>query len=99
MIFGTLQDKYGLRLFLFVLIVIICLGQGIITYGGYSNSFTVMLVGRSIYGIGAESINVSQASMVSKWFIHYELAFAQAARSSIPLVGSLLGGATTLKIY
>lgn len=59
----------------------------------------MLLVGRTIFGMGAESMYVGQSTMVSEWFINYELPFAISLISCIPLFGSLLNGVITPKLF
>jgi MFS family permease len=58
-----------------------------------------MLIGRALFGIGAESMYVGQSTMVSEWFINFELSFAISLISCIPLFGSLLNGYVTPRVY
>ena len=79
--------------------IMVVIGQGIITIGAYTNSFNQMLIGRALFGIGAESMYVGQSTMVSEWFINFELSFAISLISCIPLFGSLLNGYITPRVY
>lgn len=67
--------------------------------GGYKNDFNLMIIGRGIFGIGCESMYVGQATIVSNWFINYELPLAISMISCIPLCGSFLGGAVVPSVY
>ena len=62
-------------------------------------NFNLMLVGRTIYGIGCESMYVGKSSLVSEWFINYELPVAIAMISCIPLCGSFANGAIIPSVY
>lgn len=42
---------------------------------------------------------VGQAAIVSQWFINFELPFAMAIITCIPLLGSLLNGIAVPTIY
>lgn len=77
----------------------LCTGQGIFMLGGYRNQFSLMLIGRGIFGIGCESMYVGQSAIVSSWFINYELALAISMISCIPLCGSFLNGAIVPSVY
>lgn len=46
-----------------------------------------MILGRIIFGIGSESLTVSQTSIVSIWFRNKELAFALSLNFSLPKLG------------
>ena len=58
-----------------------------------------MLLGRIIFGIGSESLTVSQTSIVSMWFKNQELAFALSLNFSIPKLGSSLNSLITPRLY
>ena len=67
--------------------------------GGYRKSFNLMMVGRFFYGVGCESMYVGQASIISAWFINFELPFAISMLSCIPLCGSFLNGSIVPRIF
>ena len=96
---GILLDKIGTRNGLILFTVILAAGQGIFMWGGYEESFQLMLIGRMIFGIGCESMYVAQSSIVSSWFINYELPVAISLISCIPLCGSQLDGIYTPWVY
>ena len=58
-----------------------------------------MLLGRIVFGIGSESLTVSQTSIVSMWFKNQELAFALSLNFSIPKLGSSLNSLVTPRLY
>lgn len=96
---GLLFDKIGTRNGLIMFTIILVAGQGIFMWGGYKNSYTIMLVGRVVFGIGCESMYVGQSAIVSSWFINYELPLAISMISCIPLLGSQLNGIVTPRVY
>lgn len=62
-------------------------------------SFTLMLVGRIIFGIGCEAMIVGQSAIISKWFLNFELPFAMSMIICIPLLGTQIGGALVPTVY
>jgi len=96
---GILFDKYGNRVCLMWFTSLLMLGQGIFTFGGYKMKYWVMLLGRAVFGIGSESMYVGQASIVSDWFMNYEMPLAMAMTSCIPLCGSFIGGSIIPRVY
>ena len=68
-------------------------------WGGFKYNFQLMLAGRIIFGIGCESMYVGQSSIVSSWFINYELPLAISMISCIPLCGSFLNGAIVPSVF
>jgi len=73
---GMLVDRLGVRPSLLVFGTLVFLGQGVLAYGGYLKDYTVMLVGRVIYSVGADPLNIAQVVMINKWFKGKELALA-----------------------
>ena len=52
---GFAVDKLGVRISITILIITIAIGHGIFTVGGYQESYSLMIAGRTIFGIGSES--------------------------------------------
>ena len=67
--------------------------------GGYQLNFEMMLAGRVLFGVGCESMYVGQSTLVSSWFINYELPLAISMISCIPLCGSFLNGAIVPSVF
>lgn len=59
----------------------------------------VMVLGRAIFGIGCEAMYVGQSAIITEWFINYELGFAIAMISCVPLLGSFVNGAVTPMVW
>ena len=96
---GLLLDKIGTRNGLILFTTLLCIGQGVFMLGGYDMSFTLMIIGRAIFGVGCESMYVGQSAIVSNWFINFELPLAISMISCIPLMGSFINGAIIPTIY
>lgn len=96
---GILLDKIGSRKSLLLFTVCVNVGQAIIAAGRYANSFGVMLVGRMIFEAGSKSMYVGKSSMITEWFINFELPFAISLIACFPLCGSLLNGAILPVLY
>lgn len=56
---GIFVDKVGVRLALIGFTSVLTLGQMIFTIGGYKASYTIMMVGRFVFGLGGESMYVA----------------------------------------
>jgi len=67
--------------------------------GANRTKFGLMVAGRTLFGIGCESMYVGQSALVAEWFINYELPLAMSMVSFVPLFGSFAGGALTPHIY
>jgi hypothetical protein len=63
-------------------------GQLVIAMGCSMSSFSIILLGRFLFGLGGESLMVSIVSMLSSWFEGKELAFALGLMLSLSRLGS-----------
>ena len=71
---GIFITKYGVRPMFMVFGISIMLGQFIFAFGCHKNSINIMFIGRIIFGLGGECINVCNKSMIFKWFYKSEMA-------------------------
>ncbi|XP_072936747.1 lysosomal dipeptide transporter MFSD1-like [Epargyreus clarus] len=66
---GYLVDRYfGVRLGTIIYVAIVFVGSVIFALGAYINAFWVMILGRFIFGIGGESLQVAVNNYVVLWF-------------------------------
>jgi MFS family permease len=70
---GILVDRLGVRVAGLVF-ALLCLAGALINVS--SGSYTVMLAGRLVLGLGAESLIVAVTTALAKWFKGKELGFA-----------------------
>jgi MFS family permease len=91
----TIGMKWGILLFSTLLVI----GQLIFMAGGYLETYWIMLLGRVVFGLGGESLSVSQSAIVSKWFKGKELAFALAVNISVSRLGSVINGWVVPPVY
>lgn len=62
---GILIDKLGARTAIMIFSTIILVGQAICVAGAYYVKFWLLIFGRVIFGIGSESLNASQNSIMA----------------------------------
>ena len=86
---GRALDRYGSRSFLIWLSLLMCLGQTIFSLGVNYRTWTVMLLGRFIFGLGGESLAVAQSRLVTEWFLGKELGIAIGLNLSIARIGTV----------
>lgn len=93
---GVLIDKIGLNFSIFLFSSLLVIGQGVFAIAGFlgteepSNTpFIVAMIGRFIFGLGGESLNVCQSTIVSRWFIGKELSLALGINISVSRLGSV----------
>src|SRR6516164_8991888 len=70
---GILIDRFGIRKSLLLFSVLCLLGAALTAMKG---SFTTMVAGRAILGLGAESQIVAVTTALARWFKGKELSFA-----------------------
>jgi len=88
---GFVLDKVGLPIGTTVTCFLVTLGSFIVALGPYFNSYYVMLVGRFIFGMGAETSLVAQNTICCAWFKDgKELALAMGLTVSAGRLGSYI---------
>ncbi len=85
LISGVVIDRVGTKVSTFVFGVL-CLVGGILT--AVSADFRIMLAGRFILGLGAESLIVAVTTAMAKWFKGKELGLAFGVNLTIARLGS-----------
>ena len=80
---GLLIIKFGNRSMYIVFGSLITIGQLIFAIGCKNSSIKTMLVGRFIFGLGGESINISKNEMIVKWFYKSQMALPYGLSISI----------------
>ncbi|MFB0566115.1 MAG: MFS transporter [Candidatus Aminicenantaceae bacterium] len=83
---GILLDKIGIRK-AGSLFVALCAVGVLMTAAG--SSFQVMLWGRLVYGLGAESLIITMDKIISKWFRGKELSLAFGLNITIARLGTI----------
>eukprot|EP00347_Sterkiella_histriomuscorum_P023550 403334216 len=96
---GILLDYIGIRLGMVIFSGIILIGQFVISIGGFTKSYWTLIGGRIIYGLGGESLSVSQSALASRWFIGNELSLAMAIQISLGNVATTINGYLLPTIY
>lgn len=83
---GFFIDRFGTRVMSLVFSVLIVLGAVLVAG---APTFWLMIAGRTIFGIGAESLIVCQSAILAKWFKGKELAFAFGLALTFMRLGTL----------
>ena len=76
----------------------ILIGQLIFALGCSTKSIVIMLIGRTIFGFGGESINTTQFSIILQWFAPNEIAFAMGLCLSFAKIGNALNNVISPRI-
>ncbi|XP_058453968.1 major facilitator superfamily domain-containing protein 1-like isoform X2 [Malaya genurostris] len=97
---GFLIDRvFGIRLGTIIYMFILLIGQLIFATGGLINQFWLMIVGRFLFGIGAESLAVAQNNYAVLWFKGKELNMVFGLQLSFARVGSTVNFLVMVPIY
>lgn len=83
---GFLIDRYGTRAMSLVFSALIVAGAVLVAA---APTFRLMIIGRGIFGIGAESLIVCQSAILAKWFKGKELALAFGLSLTLMRLGTL----------
>ncbi|KAF9386528.1 hypothetical protein CPB97_003602 [Podila verticillata] len=87
---GYLIDRLSASRMLILFSLCICLGQAVFAIGLSFKSFTVMVLGRFIFGIGGECLEVAQAKITTDWFKSRWLGLALGLNLSSARIGTAL---------
>jgi len=88
---GFLIDKLlGVRKGTIVFASLILLGQLVLSLGGFEKSLWVMVLGRFIFGLGGECLNMALNTYTVEWFKGDQLNMVFGFQLSIARVGSTL---------
>src|SRR5581483_3615813 len=83
---GIIIDKIGIRKSLMIFAILCLLGAGLTAAKG---DFVVMVAGRAVLGLGAESMIVAVTTALAKWFKGKELSFAFGVNLTIARLASV----------
>ncbi|KAM7451827.1 Major facilitator superfamily domain-containing protein 1 [Porites harrisoni] len=97
---GFLLDRvFGVRLGTIIFSLFVLTGQLIFALGGYIHSFTVMEIGRFVFGLGGENLAVAQNTYSVSWFKGKELNMVFGLQLSFSRVGSTINMNVNNPIY
>lgn len=95
---GILISFLGNRTMYIVVGVFLCIGQFLFALGCSQQSIVLMLIGRTIFGVGGETINITQNCMIVKWFKKGELSFPFALTITVSRLGSVFNDVASPQI-
>lgn len=87
---GVMVDRWGPGLCMISYSICLCVGQALFAVGLSHHSWTLMLLGRAVFGLGGESICVAFSTLFSDWFDPSERAFAFGTQLAVSRLGSVL---------
>lgn len=82
---GFIIDRIGTKKSSFIFSILCMVGAVVTAIGG---NLTMMIIGRLIFGLGAESLIVAITTIVARWFKGKELSFAFGLNLTIARLGS-----------
>ncbi|MBL7135663.1 MAG: MFS transporter [Candidatus Marinimicrobia bacterium] len=83
---GLIIDRIGTKKSSFIFSFLCMVGAFVTAFSG--GSFPVMVAGRLIFGLGAESLIVAITTILAKWFKGKELSFAFGLNLTVARLGS-----------
>mmetsp|Transcript_91048 Transcript_91048/g.190443 ORF Transcript_91048/g.190443 Transcript_91048/m.190443 type:complete len:475 (-) Transcript_91048:78-1502(-) len=90
LVLGMAVDRCGFHVLIVLLGLAVFVGQLLFTLGVAEASWPIMLGGRVLFGLGAESMQVAQGCLLFRWFKGNEVAFALGLNLSVARAGSVL---------
>ncbi len=87
-IIGNISDKFGVRITLVFMTIIIFIGVLIQTYAVYINSYNLLLLGMFILGLG-DCLCILVGIIITKWFYGKNLGFSIAFPLTVWRVGTI----------
>lgn len=87
---GMLSDRWGNNNIMVIFAALVLLGNFIQTYAICNFDMTALLIGRFIFGLGAETLQVCANTTISKWFNDHGLALSMGINLSACKFGGVL---------
>ena len=95
---GMFITMFGNRMMYVVFGVCIIFGQFMFVIGSQMKSIMIMIVGRIVFGVGGESINICQTAMIVKWFNKNSISLPLGLTLTVSRLGSVLNDVLSPKI-
>jgi MFS family permease len=99
---GFLADRFGLVMANTIYAGLVTAGQGLFAVGlslaQERASWAVMLTGRTVFGLGGESLSVTMSALVARWFSGRELALALGTNLAVARLGSVVNDIVSLAL-
>lgn len=95
---GVLIDKFGAGPSMKACIAFVFLGQLAVAFGYVGESYVIVVLGRALFGIGSESLNIPILIYINKWFKGKELALAQGISTSGMRIASVSNSLLTPRL-
>jgi nitrate/nitrite transporter NarK len=86
---GILVDKLSVNICIVLFLSFIVVGQALFALGVTIKSYALMLVGRTIFGFGGESLCVAESTLLAVWFKGKEVALAMGINLTVARLGSV----------
>jgi len=86
---GAIVDSLGAHMAVLLFSMFTLMGQILFAIGASRKSWTIMLIGRIVYGFGGESISVATSTLNNTWFQGKELALSFGVTLAVSRLGSV----------
>ena len=87
---GVLVDAFGSTKTIVIFGSLTCLGQALFAYGVSQRTYWLMSMGRALFGVGGESLEVAQSRVTTEWFRHGYLGLALGLNLTFARLASAL---------
>lgn len=87
---GYMVMKLGVRSTYLLFSALVMFGQLVCAIGCQYTSINIMLLGRMVFGLGGECLNICQNAIIVKWFSSSQLALPMGLTISVSRFGSVL---------
>ncbi|KAJ3048436.1 hypothetical protein HK102_012687, partial [Quaeritorhiza haematococci] len=87
---GILVDRLGGPTMLLIFAATVGLGQAVFSLGVSYRVFPIMALGRGIFGMGGEALEVSQSRITADWFADKCMSFAYSLNLSFARVATVV---------
>jgi len=87
---GMLVDRIGMYTSMCIFASFTFIGQLVVSAGVMWNSYYCILIGRFLFGCGAESATVACSALMAIWFKNKEMGLSQGVVLSIGRIGSVI---------
>jgi len=96
---GRWCDKYTAAKVALVFSSLEVVGMFLNLIGVLSKNMVVMIIGRSVLGLGSKGLYVCMNAIIVKWFVGTNVAFALSSMQSVGLMGSVVNNFVSLALY
>ncbi|KAI3634348.1 hypothetical protein MIR68_007952 [Amoeboaphelidium protococcarum] len=96
---GIMVDRMDSNRILLIFSVLVLFGTSLFTVGSLQKLYWVMIVGRALFGIAGESLEVAQAKITTDWFRDHSLGLALGFNLTVARLATALNDIISPAIF